>query len=96
MNNYIEKNKQKHKLYKETLELVGDIYNKYPAGGCLHIVLDDGNIEDGHIKFCIDEIMKLEDGRNKEIFLVCANNLMKMTKTQRLKVYRNKYERLIK
>ena len=24
MNNYIEKNKQKHKLYKETLELVGD------------------------------------------------------------------------
>lgn len=32
-------------------------YYRFPGcgvGGCLHIVLDDENIEDGHIQYCIE------------------------------------------
>lgn len=32
-----------------------------PTGGNLHIVLDDGNLEDGHITFCRDQASAAKD-----------------------------------
>jgi len=86
MGNYILEQKEKHQLYEETLQLKHKIYEKYPVGGILHIVLDDGNLKNSNIEYCIGEIEKLEE--DKELFLKCANNLLKMTQTQRLKLYR--------
>ena len=76
----------KQLLYKRTLELKSKIYAKYPVGGALHIVLDDGNIDNCHIECCMDDINALKEDR--EIFLECANNLLKMSKRQRYKIYR--------
>lgn len=36
-------------------------YMVYPTGGTLHVVLDDGNIEDDYIERCMDEARKEED-----------------------------------
>lgn len=37
---------------KEFYDLFDKIYNHHGAGGLLHIVLDDQNVEDSHLKFC--------------------------------------------
>ena len=86
MEDYAKQQKEKNQLFKDTLQLKREIYAKYPVGGALHIVLDDGNLRNKHIEWCIEEIEKLEE--DKELFLNCANNLLKMTQTQRLKIYR--------
>lgn len=38
----------------QLIEAAKSYYIKNRNGGSLHIVLDDGNIKDSHIKFCID------------------------------------------
>jgi len=86
MEAYVMVQNEKKQLFEETLELKCEIYSKYPSGGALHIVLDDGNLRNNDIKWCIEEIEKLEE--DKELFLNCANNILKMTQTQRLKLYR--------
>jgi hypothetical protein len=83
---YALQQKEKHQLYKETLQLKHKIYSKYPTGGVLHVVLDDGNLKNSNIEWCIEKIEELEE--DKELFLKCANNLLKMTQTQRLKLYK--------
>lgn len=83
---YALQQKEKHQLFEETLQLKHKIYSKYPTGGVLHIVLDNGNLKNINIEWCIEEIEKLEE--DKELFLKCATNLLKMTQTQRLKLYK--------
>lgn len=51
MENYLIIKEEKRKLFQETLELAKEIYKKNCVGGLLHIVLDDGNLENGHIKY---------------------------------------------
>jgi hypothetical protein len=41
------------------LELASKWYDKFGVGGFLHIVLDDGNLEDDDIKWCIKKGWKL-------------------------------------
>ncbi len=36
-----------HQLFKS-------IYDRHPCGCCWHVVLDDGNNEDEHVRFCIE------------------------------------------
>lgn len=36
------------------------IYLREPSGGALHIVLDDWNVEDSHIKWCLGQLDFLE------------------------------------
>lgn len=86
MKDYILEQKEKHQLYEETLNLKREIYEKYPFGGVLHTVLDDGNLKNCNIEWCIEQIKQLED--DKELFLQCANNILRMTQTQRLKLYK--------
>ncbi|MCK9308825.1 MAG: hypothetical protein M0P99_00960 [Candidatus Cloacimonetes bacterium] len=89
MEDYLVQRKEKNILFKDTLELVDRIYQKNSTGGLLHIVLDDGNLKDSHIKYCIEEI-EASDDEYKDIYLKCANNLLKMTFSQRRKIHLNR------
>ncbi len=53
-------------------DLCGILYRHRAVGGYLHIVTDDGNIEDGHIDFCMNEIQKNEDNYPYHLLLVCT------------------------
>jgi hypothetical protein len=52
------------------------------VGGSLHIVLDDGNVEDSHVEFCI----KWAREHNDEDGVKLGELLLRMSKTQRLKL----------
>ena len=54
------------------------------AGGTLHIVLDDGNIDDGSVRFCLDRATEEGDAKGVEL----AGLLLRMSKTQRRKILR--------
>jgi hypothetical protein len=54
------------------------------AGGSLHIVLCDANIEDGHIQFCRKWAM--ENGDDDGVVL--CDLLLKLSRTQRRKIVR--------
>jgi len=71
--------------------LVKIIYNNYSCvGGALHIVLDDGNIEDDNIKWCLDSPIKdLQDKVEKETYDECANLLLKLSYSSRKRLLRN-------
>lgn len=52
------------------------------VGGSLHIVLDDGNISDDNIKYCLHWAEKQNDPDGVEL----ARLLLQMSKTQRKKI----------
>lgn len=59
------------------------------CGGLLHIVLDDGNLENHHIKWCIEQCEKRENF-NRSDKLLCkriANEMLGLTMEQRRLVY---------
>jgi adenine-specific DNA methylase len=58
------------------------------VGGKLHIVLDDENIEDNHIEFCLEQAIREKDNLGIEV----AETLLKMSKTQRLKLAKMFYD----
>lgn len=53
------------------------------VGGSLHIVLDDGNIHDGDIEFCIE----WAKDRNDQDGVALGEYLLTLSKTQRKKLY---------
>ena len=58
-------------------------YRREPCGGFLHIVLDDGNVEDSHVEFCRDEA---REGGDEEA-VVLAELLLTFTVADRIRVY---------
>lgn len=70
----------------EVLPLVKAYYAKPDngAGGNLHIVLDDGNVQDSSVRFCLSQAERAQDLDG----IVLAQLLLKMSRTQRLKLYR--------
>ncbi len=68
----------------EVRELVSEYYclPGNAVGGALHIVVDDGNIEDSHVQFCRNEALARGDAAGVRI----ADLLLQMSKTQRKKV----------
>jgi hypothetical protein len=56
--------------------------DKHPTGGSLHIVLEDQNVRDSDIQFCIDYAEGKGDAEGAEI----GRALLSMSKTQRLKI----------
>ena len=72
-------------------KLVDYLYNDLGerSGGLLHIVLDDGNLEDEHIKYCLNYIEEPEntDRKDKQICLEIAKTLLKMSMYERNLVY---------
>lgn len=55
---------------------------EYPCWGLLHIVLDDGNIEDSSVQFCLDYGTREGDVEGVEL----ATILLGLSKTQRNKI----------
>jgi hypothetical protein len=53
------------------------------CGGNLHIVLDDGNVEDGHVLFCKKAAHEAGDAVGEQL----ADLLLQLSKTQRMKIY---------
>lgn len=59
-----------------------------PGGGvgcCLHIALDDGNLQDGHLRLCLETARE----RGHAFCAYLASQLLLMSPTQRGKVYKN-------
>jgi hypothetical protein len=71
----------------QVLPFVRAYYNDHAAGGSLHIALDDGNLEDGNIQYCIDSANERGDDAGAAL----GRLLLEMTRTQRAKVYRMKW-----
>jgi hypothetical protein len=59
-------------------------HEKEPCWGSLHIVLDDGNVRDVHVKHCIESALERGDAEGHE--LACL--LLGMSITQRNKLRR--------
>ena len=78
--------------------LIKEIYKLHNVGGPLHIVLDDYNIEDHHITYCLDNSIvtcwyhNLSEKDNellKKYCVECAENLLGMSYTRRKKIVEN-------
>jgi hypothetical protein len=71
----------------EVLPLAKHVYElpEHGSGGCLHIVLDDGNLENSHLDFCYG----FASGRGCEFCTTLAPVLRRMSMTQRKKIYAN-------
>jgi len=69
----------------EIIKLAKDYYSKEgnECGGSLHIVLDDGNLEDDNIKFCINYAKENNDIDGIKI----GELLLTLSMTQRNKMY---------
>lgn len=52
------------------------VYGCSSVGGALHIVLDDENIEDHHIRWCVDECIPKEPEDTQAIYRECARLLL--------------------
>ena len=68
----------------DAMPLVHSIYERHSAGCCMHIVLDDGNLEDGSIEFCRG-IAEHDDCRR------LADMMLQMTMSQRRRIYARRY-----
>lgn len=68
----------------EVIERFAAYYARHPAGGAMHIVLDDGNIADEHVRYCIQHAQEQGDAEGEAL----ARILLDMSKTQRKKLGR--------
>ena len=67
------------KLREEIISEIQEIYKTNPAGGALHIVLDDGNTDSSFIRWCLaNSIHEIEDMKVRELFVKCACDLLEI------------------
>ena len=66
----------------DVLPLARAIYARSCVGCCLHIVLDDDNVADSHVQFCVEWAVKQGHADCEQL----ARQLLTMSKTQRLKL----------
>jgi hypothetical protein len=57
------------------------------AGGCLHLVLDDGNVRRGHVEYC--RHVAWEEGDEDGVEL--CDLLLRMSVSQRRRLVRSRY-----
>ena len=71
----------------EVLPIVREYYSRpgNGVGGSLHIVLDDGNVSNADVLFCIRCAEEKGDKAGVEL----GEILLGMSRTQRLKIYRS-------
>ena len=74
-------------MFNKCLELVRAYYAAgNSTGGFLHIVISDGNVDDGYIDYCEDLVQ--EEQRQNQMALEIIALLRKMTIAQRTRLYR--------
>lgn len=59
----------------ELYDVIAKIYERDGVGGALHIVLDDGNTEDHHIKWSIEHMSDYPEEEQK-LYSRCADLLL--------------------
>jgi hypothetical protein len=77
------------KSFDTVNSMVDNLYIEHSAGGPLHIVTDDGNVEDHHLVFCYRYLHEEEQVKDYEAFtlLLCKSilhELMLLTEAQRV------------
>ena len=79
------------KEVEEVCKLVKTLYDDMGegCGGMLHIVLDDGNIDDDDLQWCIEYCNREEnaDRHDKSICLEIAHRMLNLSKEQRMLIY---------
>ena len=78
--------RKNYEVVVEFTVLINAIYLMDPAGGALHIVLDDGNTEDEFIKWCMENSIAELVGREHDIYYRCAELLLAMPERDRMSV----------
>lgn len=73
---------------EEVLPMVDELYKRNPVGCCLHIVLDDDNLKDGDVLFCIHQAEAAGHTSCAEL----GEKLLQLSQTQRGKVRRLHFE----
>lgn len=71
---------------KKAVKLIGQIYDFHSAGGALHIVLDDWNLERHYIDYCEDYMNLEKEGiipKKHKIQMDCIALLKQMTIDER-------------
>lgn len=80
----------------EICKLVETLYDDMGegCGGMLHIVLDDGNIDDDDILWCIEYCNREEnaDRHDKSICLDIAHRMLNLSREERLLIYYQWYK----
>jgi hypothetical protein len=66
----------------EVIDRFVPYYRQHPAWGSLHIVLDDGNVGDDDVRYCIAHAEERGDVEGADL----ARVLLQMSKTQRWKL----------
>jgi hypothetical protein len=64
-------------------ERIRAFMRQHPAGCCLHIVLDDGNLENGFVDYCLEYATT----NGHEECMAVAKIVQRMSKTQRKKAW---------
>lgn len=72
----------------EVLPAVRELYRRAEGGCCLHIVLEEGNVSDDNVRFCVEYAR--EKGHAE--CLALAETLLLMSKTQRGKLWSLAYQ----
>lgn len=66
----------------EVQSLVAQIYERNSVGCCLHIALEDGNLKERHLQFCLQTAI---DARHPDCQKV-ARKMLQMSASQRRRV----------
>ncbi len=74
----------------EALLLTRCLYEYSLGGCCLHIVLDDGNLSNGDVDFCIKWAVE----HKHPDCLILAQLIRKLSKTQRRVLYRDSHKHI--
>ncbi len=72
---------------RELLRQFSAYYRDNPTWGSLHVILEDGNVHDSDVKWCLE----LAASRNDTMGEALAYELLKMSVTQRRKLYEGEY-----
>jgi hypothetical protein len=76
---------------EELLQDIAELYNLNSVGGALHIVLDDGNLDDESIQFCLDTCEEHWSVRECSSILYLTKSigkrLLELTEEERRQIY---------
>lgn len=72
----------------QVMPLVAKVYKRHGVGCCLHMVVDDGNVKQSDIDYCLNYALE----RKHPDCIEAAEMLARMTKTQRNKVATTIYQ----
>ena len=76
-----------YRPYMDNLKNLCELLYELPECGCggmLHIVLDDDNLEDDDIYYCLKECVIHPEKPESALGIVICNELLKMTMEERL------------